>query len=103
MKKRTALTLYLTFNFCNLFDAISTVIATSEFGAIELNPVANYVLQISPVLFIALKLLIGFGCGYMLYKYAYKGIAKFGLITANVMYGLLVLWHCFVWYLIFQM
>lgn len=95
--------LYISFNLFNIIDIIFTLNLIGMDGLYEGNPLMGYLLQLSPYLFIMVKLILGIGCSSFLYKHRSYLTAKIGLIVGSLTYLGLAIWHCYVCYVLFMM
>jgi hypothetical protein len=96
------LRLIATFLF-NLIDTFSTLYLVQALGLEEANPVCRFLLDISPVLFLAVKL-VGFNL-VLLYLWLvreYK-LAQIGTWIPFIVYGLLVAYHGFIIYVLWDL
>ena len=95
MVNKTNIALFCSFNILNFLDTAFTYVFTQYYGFIEANPVMDWLLKFDPNVFILVKIYLGLFCStYLLYFIRYK-LVKPGLITANVLYVLIVAWHLF--------
>ena len=77
----------------NVLDGAFTVFWVMSGKAIEANPFMDLLLQIHPVLFISLKLLlVHLGC-ILLLRYYERSFALLSSLLACFVYGVIVLYH----------
>lgn len=87
----------------NTIDTFSTIYLVQALGLEEANPVCRFLLGISPVLFLAVKL-VGFNLVLLyLWRVREHKLAQIGTWVAFVAYGLLVAYHGFIFYLLFRL
>ena len=78
----------------NIVDLIATSYFVNKLGiAVELNPAMHWLLGFGIPVFALFKLIAGFGACLIFWKLLERGLAKFGIIIAFVMYLLLALYH----------
>lgn len=83
-----AVHLGITLRALNIFDAASTVYAMSE-GASELNPIMRALIDVHPLLFVFVKVLVvGLGAAYLEHRNA-----VWALYVANAVYVVVVAWQ----------
>ena len=81
--------------FLFLFDSVATVYWLASEKAIELNPLMDYFISKSYILFTAVKLGISFVSLLVIYQFReqLKHIVFYSLFGLNVVYILLFLYH----------
>ncbi len=82
----------------NLIDAFATYILYTKFGFTELNLAMAFLLQ-WPILFLIVKLALGFGILYYLSKQEYNKYVEIAATTAAVLYGAIGLYYI-IWFII---
>tara|TARA_R100001129_G_C5173376_1_gene205517 strand:- start:236 stop:526 length:291 start_codon:yes stop_codon:yes gene_type:complete len=89
MMSQKAKVLAIVATLLNLFDTCATLFMISK-GATEVNPVMAHALEIGPEFFVAIKI--------VLFTFAIILIARRSPALLNWIvggYGLLALWHCY--------
>ena len=84
--------------FFNFFDAISTYYFVIIKGVEELNPVMNFLLEVSPILFLIFKLIWCPIAVYVFWKsLPYSVVSKIATIGCFVPYCLLTIYYIIGW------
>lgn len=78
----------------NTFDAVSTVAATQYFGAIEVNPLMSYLLEVDPWVFLIFKIVFVNGMAAFAWQ-AIRPVHAFLLVAA--LYVVLAGTHLYLW------
>jgi len=76
----------------NLIDICATLWLISNHVAVEVNPLMVQALEYGYVFFVLTKLILVFGGCYILQKNKDKAIAKYSIVTAFVIYFILMLY-----------
>jgi len=77
-------------------DGLYTLIHISR-GAQELNPFMDGLIQIGPYVFFLLKYALTSLCVVLLVTYYHHPVAKTALCSIGVLYGVLLVYHLFLW------
>ena len=77
----------------NLVDAIFTLAYTSAGLATEANPIMDFALAKSPVVFMVFKLAIVSGGVFVLWRLRHRRAAAFGMMSSTAVYCSLLVYH----------
>lgn len=78
----------------NTLDAISTVLATQYYGAIEANPLMDYLLELHPMVFVVVKVVLVNAVAAWAWSVA-KPRRAFMIVA--VLYSALIVSHAMLW------
>lgn len=84
----------------NLGDMMVTLVLVEGYNALELNPLANHLLQHNPQTFILFKIgLVGFWIVILCNSTAFPKLRKNAIVLGTTLYFLVFLWHLshFIW------
>lgn len=77
----------------NTFDAIMTFVFITNGWAVELNPLMRYLFGISGLFFLFVKIVLGNGLVYWIYKQNVGG--NWGIKIANIFYAAIAALHLY--------
>ena len=90
---RTFVKLLILLNFLNIYDAALTSIWVSFYGAIEINPVMDYLLSLGHPIFIVVKTGIVLLVSLLMWKNRNKGYTNLVLVMGLIFYTCLTLYE----------
>lgn len=77
----------------NAFDALLTIVWIDCGIAYEANPIMDYFLQISPVLFFCIKVILVLSCVSIILKFKERLFARISLQVLFLIYATLIAYH----------
>jgi hypothetical protein len=85
----------IAMNVFNVIDGVCTLNAVNNYGATEINPVMDYLLNVGPFTFLAVKISIMLIITVFLYRNRiyYSRFIKYSVGFYTVFYGLLTIYH----------
>jgi hypothetical protein len=82
----------------NLLDAISTIVGIELGYFYEANPAAAWLISVSPLVFLAVKVLVSVPLVAVCIRKTQLGpVFSLALKCLTVLYGILICWHIFGW------
>lgn len=85
-------TRFVTISLLNLADALITIWAISVFGAIEANPLMSLIISLSPMLFIAIKIIVVTSVLVLMWKLQPKIGIRIQWVVL-ILFALVVVWN----------
>lgn len=77
----------------NALDAVFTVYWIVGVETWETNPIMDHLLQIHPIIFVAVKLLLVALGSYLLWRHRRQRVAVVGIFALFIVYYWLLVWH----------
>lgn len=89
MIPKKAMKWIIGFNVLNIVDVLLTLWLVHTLGAVEINPLMALLIYNHPIIFVLVKLSVGFGCTLMLIKKKAFGI----FIICTWIYIIVAIWN----------